>query len=83
MPLLDMTQYKDSSDTFIADIVLQILSWLAQEERERIRKRQREGIDLALQKSIAFGWPKVKITEEFKLVYSQWKAGELEAVKAM
>ena len=52
MPLLDTTQYKDSMGTFIADLVLQILSWMAEEERERIRKRQREGIDLALSNSI-------------------------------
>src|SRR5699024_12126311 len=45
MPLLDTSQYKDSMGTFIADLVLQILSWVAQDERERIRKRQREGID--------------------------------------
>jgi DNA invertase Pin-like site-specific DNA recombinase len=49
MPLLDTTQYKDSLGTFIADLVLQILSWMAEEERDRIRKRQREGIDVALQ----------------------------------
>ncbi|HLR66852.1 MAG TPA: recombinase family protein, partial [Virgibacillus sp.] len=47
MPLLDTTQYKDSMGTFIADLVLQILSWVAQEEREKIRTRQREGIDAA------------------------------------
>lgn len=49
MPLLDTTQFKDSLGAFIADLVLQILSWMAEEERDRIRKRQREGIDLALQ----------------------------------
>ncbi|WP_018395011.1 recombinase family protein [Bacillus sp. 37MA] len=83
MPLLDTTQFKDSLGTFIADLVLQILSWMAEEERERIWKRQREGIDLALQKGIAFGRPKVKVTEEFKEVYDRWKAGEMTAVKAM
>jgi DNA invertase Pin-like site-specific DNA recombinase len=83
MPLLDTTQYKDSLGTFIADLVLQILSWMAQEERERIRKRQREGIDNALKSGKAFGRPKIQITEEFKEVYIRWKAGELTAVKAM
>jgi DNA invertase Pin-like site-specific DNA recombinase len=83
MPLLDTTQYKDSMGTFIADLVLQILSWMAQEERDRIRKRQREGIDNALKNGIAFGRPKVQITDEFKEVYSRWKAGEMTAVKAM
>ena len=83
MPLLDTTQYKDSMGTFIADLVLQILSWMAEEERERIRKRQREGIDLALQNGIQFGRPAVFVSEEFKEVYRKWKSGELTAVEAM
>ena len=83
MPLLDTTQYKDSLGTFIADLVLQILSWMAEEERERIRKRQREGIDLALQNGTVFGRPKATITEEFEQVYDRWKSGEITAVKAM
>ena len=83
MPLLDTTQFKDSLGTFIADLVLQILSWMAEEERDRIRKRQREGIDLALQNGVAFGRSKVQTTEEFKEVYNRWKAGEMTAVKVM
>ncbi|MDJ0333025.1 recombinase family protein [Planococcus sp. S3-L1] len=83
MPLLDTTQYKDSMGTFIADLVLQILSWMAEEERERIRKRQREGIDLALQNGIQFGRPTVFVSEEFKEVYRKWKAKKLTAVEAM
>lgn len=83
MPLLDTTQYKDSMGTFIADLVLQILSWMAEEERERIRKRQREGIDLALLNGIQFGRPTVFVSEEFKEVYRKWKSGESTAVEAM
>lgn len=83
MPLLDTTQYKDSLGTFIADLVLQILSWMAEEERERIRKRQREGIDIAMQKGVVFGRPKAYVTEAFREVYEPWKAGELTAVRAM
>ena len=83
MPLLDTTQYKDSLGSLITDLVLQILSWMAQEERERIRIRQREGIDLALQNGTVFGRPKATITEEFVQVYDRWKAGEMTAVKAM
>ncbi|PZX02882.1 DNA invertase Pin-like site-specific DNA recombinase [Psychrobacillus insolitus] len=83
MPLLDTTQYKDSLGTFIADLVLQILSWMAEEERDRIRKRQREGIDVALQNGTVFGRPKVTVTEEFKEAYASWKSGEITAVKAM
>ncbi len=83
MPLLDTTKFKDSLGSFISDLVLQILSWMAEEERDRIRKRQREGIDLALQNGVAFGRPKVQVTEEFKEIYSRWKVGEMTAVKAM
>lgn len=83
MPLLDTTQYKDSLGTLIADLVLQILSWMAEEERKRIRTRQREGIDLALQNGVAFGRPKATVTEEFKQVYHRWKNGEMTAVKAI
>ena len=83
MPLLDTTKYKDSLGTFIADLVLQILSWMAEEERERIRKRQREGINLALKNGAPYGRPKIEITEEFKDTYQRWKSGEITAVKAM
>jgi DNA invertase Pin-like site-specific DNA recombinase len=55
MPLLDTTQYKDSLGTFIEDLVLQILSRMAEEELDRIRKRQREGIDVALRNGTVFG----------------------------
>lgn len=50
MPLLDTTQFKGLS-TFIADLVLQILSWMVEDERNRFRKRQREGIDVTLKKA--------------------------------
>ncbi|WP_404337972.1 recombinase family protein [Planococcus rifietoensis] len=83
MPLLDTTQYKDSMGTFIADLVLQILSWMAQEERDRIRKRQREGIDVALQNGVKFGRPRIETIEEFRHVYKLWKSGEITAVIAM
>ncbi|MED2973218.1 recombinase family protein [Fictibacillus sp. B-59209] len=83
MPLLDTTKYKDSLGTFIADLVLQILSWMAEEERERIRKRQREGIDVAIKKGVSFGRPKVQISSEFEQIYYRWKKGELSAVNAM
>ncbi|MYL73066.1 recombinase family protein [Halobacillus litoralis] len=83
MPLLDTTQYKDSMGTFIADLVLQILSWMAQEERDRIRKRQREGIALALEKGKKFGRPKAQITDVFMEAYNEWKAGRITATEAM
>jgi len=83
MLLLDTTQYKDSMGTFIEDLVLQILSWMAEEERDRIRKRQHEGIDLALEIGSQFGRPAVFVSEEFKEVYRKWRAGKLTAVEAM
>ena len=72
MPLLDTTQYKDSMGTFIADLVLQILSWIAQDERERIRKRQREGIDAAKNQGKVFGRPKAQITDTFMAAYHEY-----------
>ncbi|RAS75800.1 recombinase family protein [Priestia endophytica] len=83
MPLLDTTQYKDSLGTFIADLVLQILSWMAEEERDRIRKRQREGIDAALKDGISFGRPKAQVNQEFIEAYNRWRNKEITAVQAM
>lgn len=83
MPLLDTTQYKDSLGTFIADLVLQILSWMAEEDRNRIRKSQREGIDTALKNGVKFGRPKIEVSDEFVEIYNRWKAKEITAVRAM
>lgn len=83
MPLLDTTQYKDSMGTFIADLVLQILSWVAQEERDRIRKRQREGIDAALEQGKKLGRPQAQVTDAFREAYAEWKEGNITATKAM
>ncbi|RPK04760.1 recombinase family protein [Priestia endophytica] len=83
MPLLDTTQYKDSLGTFIADLVLQILSWMAEEERDRIRKRQREGIDAALKVGVSFGRPKDQVSQEFIEAYNRWRNKEITAVQAM
>ncbi|MCM3712352.1 recombinase family protein [Sporosarcina luteola] len=83
MPLLDTTKHKDSIGTFISDLILQVLSWIAEDERERIRKRQREGIDSALTNGVRFGRPSIEITDEFIQAYDKWHAGEITAVKAM
>jgi len=83
MPLLDTTKNKDSLGTFISDLVLQILSWIAEDERERINKRQREGIDLAVKNGVKLGRPEIQITDEFISAYDRWKAGEIKAVEAM
>ena len=65
MPLLDTRQGKDLMGTFIADMVLQILSFVAQSERENIRKRQRQGIDAARQRGVQFGRPRKPLPENF------------------
>ncbi|MEW9596334.1 recombinase family protein [Bacillus toyonensis] len=83
MPLLDTTQYKDSLGTLITDLVLQILSWLAEEERTKIKTRQREGIDLAQKQGKHLGRPRTEITDEFILAYTNWKQGEISALEAM
>ncbi|PFJ04696.1 recombinase family protein [Bacillus thuringiensis] len=83
MPLLDTTQYKDSLGTLITDLVLQILSWLAEEERTKIKTRQREGIDAAKKKGKHLGRPKTEITQEFIDVYNDWKHGKITALYAM
>ena len=69
MPLLDTTKHKDSIGTFISDLILQVLSWIAEDERKRIRKRQREGIDSALANGVKFGRLTIDITDEFIQAY--------------
>lgn len=65
MPLLDTRTEKNLMGTFIADLVLQILSFVAQTEREAIKKRQAEGIAAAKARGVKFGRPEIKLPEEF------------------
>lgn len=73
MPLLDTRRYKDLLGTFIADIVLQILSFVAESERENIRKRQAQGISVAKAKGIRFGRPEAKIPDNFASLVKRWR----------
>lgn len=73
MPLLDTRQGKDLMGTFIADLVLQILSFVAQNERENIKKRQAEGIAAAKAKGVKFGRPKSKVPTDFDKIVWQWE----------
>lgn len=82
MPLLDTRQGKDLLGTFIADLVLQILSFVAQNEREYIRKRQAEGIAAAKAKGIRFGRVPKPLPENFHAVYQRWKSGEIMGTAA-
>ena len=77
MPLLDTRQGRDLTGTLIADIVLQLLSYVAQTEREFIRQRQAEGIAAAKAKGIHMGRAPMEIPDSFAPVYDQWKRGEI------
>lgn len=83
MPLLDTRKYNDSIGSFVADLVLQVLSWVAEEERAKIKTRQAEGIALAKAQGKHLGRPKTSITPEFEHAYKHWKAGDITAVEAM
>lgn len=75
MPLLDTRNGRDLMGTFIADLVLQILSFVAQNERENIKKRQQQGIAAAKAKGVRFGRPKIPVPEDFEKIVGQWKKG--------
>lgn len=83
IPLLDTRQKdRDLTGTFIADLVLQILSYVAQTEREFNQQRQAEGIAAAKAKGVRFGRPPKKRPEAFEQVYSQWQQQRLSARSA-
>ena len=75
MPLLDTRQGKDLMGTFIADLVLQILSFVAQSERENIRKRQAEGIAAAKARGVVFGRPAKAAPDDFAEIVGDWESG--------
>lgn len=77
MPLLDTRSGKDLMGTFIADLVLQILSFVAQNERENIRKRQAQGIAVAKAKGIKFGRPQIILPENFGELVCDWERKRL------
>lgn len=77
MPLLDTRNGKDLMGTFIADLVLQILSFVAQNERENIKKRQAQGISAAKAKGVKFGRPESPVPEEFDKLIRQWEKKEI------
>lgn len=77
MPMLDTRQGKDLMGTFIADLVLQILSFVAQNERENIKKRQAEGISAAKARGVKFGRPKIPIPDNFEGIIRQWERKQL------
>ena len=82
MPLLDTRRGKDLLGTFLSDIVLQVLSFVAENERINIRQRQAEGIAAARRRGVKFGRPAKPLPENFEMVYRQWKNGSLSGIAA-
>ena len=77
MPLLDTRQGRDLTGTLIADIVLQLLSYVAQTERENIRQRQAEGIAAAKAKGVRFGRKRRTLPDNFEELRQAWRRGEI------
>ena len=82
MPLLDTRRGKDLMGTFLSDIVLQVLSFVAENERTNIRQRQAEGIAAAKARGIRFGRPPKSLPENFHHLYQQWKNGKITGTAA-
>ncbi len=82
MPLLDTRRGKDILGTFLSDIVLQVLSFAAQNERENIKQRQAEGIAAAKQRGVRFGRPEHAIPDDFMQFRRKWKHHEITAKQA-
>ena len=79
MPLLDTRRSRDLTGTLIADIVLQLLSYVAQTEREFIHQRQAEGIAAAKARGVKFGRPYKELPVDFQEIKARWERGELSA----
>lgn len=82
MPLLDTRRGKDLIGTFLSDVVLQILSFVAENERVIIKQRQAEGIAVAKARGVRFGRPPKPLPEDFYKIYQKWKAGKITGVVA-
>ncbi|APB76453.1 Holliday junction branch migration DNA helicase RuvB [Paenibacillus polymyxa] len=83
MPILDTRQYHNGLEKVISSIVLELLSYMAEREREKINGRQNEGIAAAKNSGVVFGRPKQAISDEFITAYEEWKQGGITAVEAM
>lgn len=82
MPLLDTRKGKDLMGTFLADVVLQILSFVAENERVNIKQRQSEGIIAAKARGVQFGRPSFPLPDVFDDAYLRWKTGQISGVEA-
>lgn len=83
MPLLDTRKNKDLLGTFISDLVLQILGYVAEQERTFIKQRQKEGISVAKNNGVKFGRPKIEKPLNFDDVVLKWKNNEIKTKEAM
>ena len=83
MPLLDTRRGKDLMGAFLSDIVLQVLSFAAENERANIRQRQAEGIAAAKARGVRFGRPNVPPPENFPAIVAEWEAGRLSFREAL
>ncbi len=83
MPLLDTRNGKDLMGTFIADLVLQILSFVAESERVNIKKRQEQGIAAAKAKGVRFGRPEVEMPLEFPKIVKEWEKKKISFGEAL
>lgn len=82
MPVLDTRTYKDLLGTFVSDLILQILSFVAESERNNIKKRQAEGIAAAKIRGVKFGRPEIPISDDFPEICKRWKKGEISGPQA-
>ena len=82
MPLLDTRRGKDLIGTFLSDVVLQILSFVAENERATIKQRQAEGIAVAKARGVRFGRPPKPLPEDKNKIYQKWKEGKITGVVA-
>ena len=82
MPLLDTRRGKDLVGTFLSDIVLQVLSFVAENERTNIRQRQAEGIAAAKARGVRFGRPPEPLPKNFYSSYKKWRAGKITGTAA-
>lgn len=83
MPLLDTRRYKDTMGNFISDLILQVLSFVAENERTNIRTRQAEGIAIAKAQGKKFGRPTIEIPKNFETQYQLWRNGKQTAKTTM
>lgn len=82
MPLLDTRRGRDLMGTFLSDIVLQVLSFVAENERKNIKQRQKEGIEAAKLRGVKFGRPKKHTPNQFEFYVQKWIKKEITGTKA-